>query len=69
MLYIVIGLVLGALIYRQGVADGQKISRSATITNNPISVVKRHVEEKKHEDEFNEFEKGIAEMMGFKGGD
>ena len=64
-----IGLLIGAVIYRQGIIDGRKVTKEIPITNNPIAPIKKIVAEKKQEKELDEFQEALDEYMSYKGGD
>lgn len=67
MAYIVIGLLIGALIYRQGIIDGQKIKSGAVMTNNPVKPVVNSLKRNKDEKEMDEFSAALDEMLSYKG--
>lgn len=67
MIYIVIGLIIGALIYRQGIIDGQKLKQGATMTNNPVKPVVNTLKQNKEDKEMDEFSKALEEMLSYKG--
>lgn len=67
MYYIIAGLIIGALIYRQGIIDGMKVSSKASLSNNPIRPIMQKVNEKKEDKVADEFSESLKEMLSFTG--
>jgi hypothetical protein len=67
MEYLLLGLLAGALIYRQGIIDGQKLKTGATLSNDPIKPIKQRQSKKKEESEADEFSKALSDMLSYNG--
>ena len=63
---LVIGVILGFLIYRQGIKDGQQVKREQVLKPIVKSPVKVLAEVKEHK-ESDRVSDGIANLMAFDG--
>ena len=62
----VVGFLIGFIVYRQGIKDGQQLKRELPIkpiVKSPVKVYKEVIEAKKIE----EFDQGIANLMAYDG--
>ena len=68
ILIIVISALIGALIYRQGIKDGQQIDKGKSISpliQSPVAVVKQAIIAKETEIKDKTIEQGIANLTGY----